>query len=405
MDTTACSSTFALRLSFTDLFREDYECPQEISQTAATRAEKLDNFFSTKKISKQSYRYFSHIIEFIYEKYAQTDSVYLKTNPWLPCSVWVFPKKKWCVFNGKKIAKGQEKSCKMAWMLDDSMQKIICIAKLVNIGKKSISQKEIEISKKYSGMQGFPKYITDIAYQKKINGELCDKTAIFCEKFSMDLFDFIVQARRGKVQDNEVLFVMKNVSSAVCMLHKDKLVHGDIKLENILVELQQGSNKNGELQALLSAVLADYGHLESVDKLVDKKAYIYGSYMSFAPEVWRQFVQSSSQKIDVFKCDVYALGVALAFLMGCFDKKMENKIDFIADSLQNNTIDTLFTHVVKLIHWQMKIKPVFKEIVEKVKNKEGSLRECLIELSACMRHGDPSERPTIQQVKDLLEMM
>ncbi len=69
-----------------------------------------------------------------------------------------------------------------------------------------------------------------------------------------DLFDFL--KGKEKLQEEEARLVVQQLLEATAFVHSQGIVHRDIKLENILVDLDQG--------AIRRIVLTDFGMAKSI---------------------------------------------------------------------------------------------------------------------------------------------
>ncbi|KAI8897086.1 kinase-like domain-containing protein, partial [Globomyces pollinis-pini] len=97
--------------------------------------------------------------------------------------------------------------------------------------------------------------------------------------------------------------LFKQMAKAVAHLHSRKIVHGDIKEENILIGTKSGR---------LVAKLCDFGHSF---KIFDSqpKMKLYGTKVVTSPELLLNSNKSDSevQKYTGFAQDIWALGIVL----------------------------------------------------------------------------------------------
>ena len=119
-----------------------------------------------------------------------------------------------------------------------------------------------------------------------------------------DLYDFI--AHSPQFSENLGLTFFKQIVKAVEICHNNAVAHGDIKVENILV------NENYQI------LLADFGSAEDVICEMRDQLQKWGSEEYSAPELLRMFDTNKICDIDLIKADVFSLGV-VAFVMhlGC----------------------------------------------------------------------------------------
>lgn len=74
------------------------------------------------------------------------------------------------------------------------------------------------------------------------------------EKFDQDVFEYVV--KKGKIDNKNVFSIMNSLFSGLEFMHKNKLIHGDIKLENLFMRFE-GTNlcvKIGDLGSTRSIV-------------------------------------------------------------------------------------------------------------------------------------------------------
>ena len=121
-----------------------------------------------------------------------------------------------------------------------------------------------------------------------------DKYRMYMDLFSGDLEGF--HLKHGQFDERNIYIVLRQLVSAVNYLHNDKhIVHGDIKLENILFD-----NDND-----MNVVLADFGlsyRWRDGDPLINS---LKGTPKYYAPEI------RDRVPYEGYPVDVYALGVVL----------------------------------------------------------------------------------------------
>lgn len=114
-----------------------------------------------------------------------------------------------------------------------------------------------------------------------------------------ELFERITQSPNGKLTLGDTRSILYNLLSALAHLHKNGIVHRDIKAENILF-----ASRNSKASLLL---LADFGHAQILTG--GELAHCFGGTLSYlAPEV----VQRQDHSFPV---DMWAVGVLTYFMI------------------------------------------------------------------------------------------
>ena len=109
------------------------------------------------------------------------------------------------------------------------------------------------------------------------------------------LFDKIIQS---DLNEMECAHIMYQILSAVNYCHKMRIIHRDLKLENILI-------KNDE-HGLSTIKIGDFGTSKSF-KIGDVQKRLVGSAYYVAPEVIQKKYNS--------KCDIWSCGVIMYVLL------------------------------------------------------------------------------------------
>lgn len=117
------------------------------------------------------------------------------------------------------------------------------------------------------------------------------------ELFSGDLSKYI--EKTGLLNSKDACIIFRQLVSAIDYLHNVKhIVHGDIKLQNVLF--------NNDID--MNVVLADFGYAYQHDKYTPSTYVVRGTPLYLAPEI-RNHV-----KHDGYPADIYALGIFLYIL-------------------------------------------------------------------------------------------
>ncbi|KAH0791318.1 CAMK family protein kinase [Histomonas meleagridis] len=139
---------------------------------------------------------------------------------------------------------------------------------------------------------------------------------IVMEPGSIDLNEFI--NKNGPLKETKVRKAFRNIFMAVDFMHSHKIIHHDIKLENIILKAKQNCDE---------LMLCDFGLSQIVEggPLNGRR----GTYMYLAPEQIR--IGSNS-----YKSDIYSLGVCLyATLTGRFPYDGGNEYEYSINVLYN----------------------------------------------------------------------
>ena len=191
---------------------------------------------------------------------------------------------------------------------------------------------------------------------------------------SGDLFNYIKVERIGDPLDFESkLSFIRNICSGMEYLHNRKIIHRDLKLENILI-----SDNN-------IAKITDFGISSNSSKLTQRTQNIGTSYY-IAPEI------VINGKYD-FKCDVFSFGILFYILW-------TEKFNPYENIIKNNF------KIERKIAMDPKLRPIFSETflsssssLETTK-KKGYIIIKLIK--DCWDH-DPNKRPSFKKILEILE--
>ena len=187
--------------------------------------------------------------------------------------------------------------------------------------------------------------------------ELCDDNLLHYFSEKENSFDY-----------NEILDILTQLNNSFKVMVENKLVHRDLKLENILVK----KSNNGKIIYKLT----DYGiskQLLSLTKLATKA----GSSQFMAPEV---------EKEDKYnqECDLWSLGVIIHVLFFKDYPKFEgNKVSI--KSTGNSDLDNLLENLLVVnpqnrLTWNEYFNHSFFKNNIKSRNKEGNLNQIIIKL-------------------------
>ena len=149
--------------------------------------------------------------------------------------------------------------------------------------------------------------------------------------------------------EQKICKAFNQILSAIEYLHKNYIVHRDIKLENILFDEYD------------DAKLIDFGFSKKlkINELIEGSR---GSVLYAAPEI---LLTEKSHKYDGFLSDIWSLGVCFYFMMfRCFPFAYEDINNFY-NNLQNEDL---------IIPKDNNISPEFKDLIKRILNKDPNKR-------------------------------
>ena len=116
-----------------------------------------------------------------------------------------------------------------------------------------------------------------------------------------ELFSYI----KNKYSERQLAVLFYQVFSGLWYLHENKILHRDIKLENIMISEKEKDNSTGE--ELFWVKIIDFGTAKLFEKNKKEKDVVGSSYY-IAPEVLKQNYNE--------KCDTWSVGVILYMTHG-----------------------------------------------------------------------------------------
>ena len=109
---------------------------------------------------------------------------------------------------------------------------------------------------------------------------------------------------KHKFTEANIANIIYQICLAINYLHASDVIHRDLKLENIMVDIEKEIDKEDYISQKLVCKLTDFGFATVIDN--NKKTLSVGSPIYMAPDV-------INRKYDS-KCDIWALGV-LAYIL------------------------------------------------------------------------------------------
>jgi len=170
------------------------------------------------------------------------------------------------------------------------------------------------------------------------------------------LFDLC--QKMGAMGEDAGRFFVSQILDSLDYMHTKRVVHRDLKLENILVDDQ------------MNLKIADFGF--ACYKNIDALTSYRGTMTYMAPEIKEGKTYKGTQ------VDLFSLGVILFIIVqGIFPFKEARKEEYFYSLLLNNRIDTYFTKVNG--HG---LSEAFKDLILKLFSYDGNLRPTVEEFRA-----------------------
>ena len=121
--------------------------------------------------------------------------------------------------------------------------------------------------------------------------ELCDKKSL----------QTILDEKEEGFKCKEIFNIMNQLNNTFKIMHKNNIIHRDIKLDNILVKYKD--NKDSNINFMVK--LTDYGISKQITNATKGKTAI-GTYLTMAPEI----MEGKKRKYDC-KCDLWSIGIII----------------------------------------------------------------------------------------------
>ena len=174
-----------------------------------------------------------------------------------------------------------------------------------------------------------------------------------------ELFSYI----KNKYTERQLAVLFYQVFSGLWYLHENKILHRDIKLENIMISDKEKDNSTGE--ELFWVKIIDFGTAKLFEKNKKEKDVVGSSYY-IAPEVLKQNYNE--------KCDTWSVGVILYMTLvgrAPFDGKDDEEIINKISSVDYNKDEP------KLIKHSPEVRDLVSKLLEKDIDKRYSAKEAL----------------------------
>ena len=179
----------------------------------------------------------------------------------------------------------------------------------------------------------------------------------FCKEG--ELFSYI----KNKYTERQLAVLFYQVFSGLWYLHENKILHRDIKLENIMISGKEKDNSTGE--ELFWVKIIDFGTAKIFEKNKKEKDVVGSSYY-IAPEVLKQNYNE--------KCDTWSVGVILYMTLvgrAPFDGKDDEEIIKKINSIDYNKNEP------RLVKHSPEVRDLVSKLLEKNIDKRYSAKQAL----------------------------
>ena len=174
-----------------------------------------------------------------------------------------------------------------------------------------------------------------------------------------ELFSYI----KNKFSERQLAVLFYQVFSGLWYLHDNKILHRDIKLENIMISGKEKDQQTNE--ELFWIKIIDFGTAKIFDKNKKEKDVVGSSYY-IAPEVLKQNYNE--------KCDTWSVGVILYMCLvgrAPFDGKDDEEIIYKISTANYNSKEP------KLLSHSNEVRDLVSKLLQKDLDKRLSAKEAL----------------------------
>ena len=174
-----------------------------------------------------------------------------------------------------------------------------------------------------------------------------------------ELFSYI----KNKYSERQLAVLFYQVFSGLWYLHENKILHRDIKLENIMIDGKENDKETGE--ELFWVKIIDFGTAKLFEKNKNEKDVVGSSYY-IAPEVLKQSYNE--------KCDTWSVGVILYMTLvgrAPFDGKDDEEIIYKINSVDYNKNEP------RLVKHSPEVRDLVSKLLDKDTEKRYSAKEAL----------------------------
>ena len=163
-----------------------------------------------------------------------------------------------------------------------------------------------------------------------------------------DLLGFI--RKRGKISENSSKIIFKQLIKGLQYIHNKKIVHRDIKLDNILIDLTN------------TVKICDFG----VSRILQKGDIMYehcGTPAYIAPEIFRD------EGYEGFSCDIWSAGVTLYYMLAGSQPFKAEKIEKLKELIlkgEYDEIEDVSNEAKDIIKGMLKLDPKKRLTIDEI---------------------------------------
>ena len=163
-----------------------------------------------------------------------------------------------------------------------------------------------------------------------------------------DLLGYI--RKRGKISESTSKIIFKQIIKGLQLIHKKKIVHRDIKLDNVLIDLTN------------TVKICDFG----VSRILQPGDVMYehcGTPAYIAPEIFKD------NGYEGFSCDIWSAGVTLYYMIAGTQPFKANKIEDLKEIIlkgKYEPIQDASEEVNDLINGMLQLNPEKRLTIEEI---------------------------------------
>jgi serine/threonine protein kinase len=163
-----------------------------------------------------------------------------------------------------------------------------------------------------------------------------------------DLLGFI--KKRGKISESTAKIIFKQIIKGLQYIHKKKIVHRDIKLDNVLIDLTN------------TVKICDFG----VCRILQPGDIMYehcGTPAYIAPEIFKD------EGYEGFSCDIWSAGVTLHYMLAGTQPFRANKIEDLKEIIlkgEYERIEDVSNEANDLINGMLQLNPKKRLSIEDI---------------------------------------
>ena len=171
---------------------------------------------------------------------------------------------------------------------------------------------------------------------------------IIMEYVRGDLLGFI--RKRAKISESTAKIIFKQIIKGLQYIHKKKIVHRDIKLDNVLIDLTN------------TVKICDFG----VCRILQPGDVMYehcGTPAYIAPEIFKD------EGYEGFSCDVWSAGVTLYYMLAGVQPFKANKIEDLKEIIlkgEYNPVEDVSKEANDLINGMLQLNPNKRFTIEDI---------------------------------------